>query len=92
LTIYDEKAAGKVYKQMMDTQVTMTQRELLSLSPELRTQVNDMTARWRFAHINMQESIEDTELNKPERSTEKHMPTMFSVTKCAVQARKRTSE
>ncbi len=67
----------------MDTQVTMTQRELLSLLPELRTQVNDMTARRCFTCINVQESIEDTDLDKPERSTEKHMLLMFSVAKRA---------
>ncbi len=67
----------------MDTQVTVTQRELLSLSPELQTQVNDMTARRHFARINAQESIEDTDLDKPERSTEKHMLLTFSVAKRA---------
>jgi len=37
--IYDGKIATDVYDRTMDSQVTLTQRELLSLSPEVRSQV-----------------------------------------------------
>jgi hypothetical protein len=37
--IYDGKVANEVYNRAMATKVTLTQRELLSLSPEVRSQV-----------------------------------------------------
>ncbi|ETW78884.1 hypothetical protein HETIRDRAFT_453439 [Heterobasidion irregulare TC 32-1] len=44
--IYDEKVAAEVYNRAMATQVTLTQRELLSLSAEVRSQVREaMSAR-----------------------------------------------
>ena len=41
--IYDGKVATDVYDRAMDVQVTLTQRELLSLSPEVRAQVREAT-------------------------------------------------
>src|SRR6267154_1549276 len=44
--VYDGKIATDVYDRAMATQVTLTQRELLSLSPEVREQVREaMLAR-----------------------------------------------
>ena len=45
--IYDGKVATDVYDRAMDAQVTLTQRELLSLSPEVRAQVREATSNKR---------------------------------------------
>ncbi|ETW82042.1 hypothetical protein HETIRDRAFT_101423 [Heterobasidion irregulare TC 32-1] len=45
--IYDEKIASEVYNRAMSTQVTLTQRELLSLAPEVRSQVREATSARR---------------------------------------------
>jgi hypothetical protein len=45
--IYDGEIANNVYDRAMDTQVTLTQRELLSLSPEVRAQVREATSNKR---------------------------------------------
>ena len=42
--IYNPQMASKVYAQMMDSQITITQRELLSLLPEVRNQVHEATS------------------------------------------------
>nr|GAT45998.1 predicted protein [Mycena chlorophos] len=47
--IYDEKIASEVFGRSMDAPVTLTQRELLSLSPEVRAQVRDATTSRRVA-------------------------------------------
>ena len=41
--IYDPKVTSEVYARTMDSQITLTQRELLSLSPEVRNQVREAT-------------------------------------------------
>ena len=46
--IHDPTIAAKVYNRSMDTPVTLTQRELLSLSPEVRSQVREATTTRRF--------------------------------------------
>jgi len=45
--IYDEKIAANVYDRAMAASVTLTQRELLSLSPEVRSQVREATSAKR---------------------------------------------
>ncbi|KAJ7258618.1 hypothetical protein C8J57DRAFT_1073625 [Mycena rebaudengoi] len=47
--IYDEKIANTVFGRSMDAPITLTQRELLSLSPEVRAQVRDATTSRRKA-------------------------------------------
>ncbi|KAJ7360673.1 hypothetical protein DFH08DRAFT_1030769 [Mycena albidolilacea] len=47
--VYDEKIANAVFDRSMDTPVTLTQRELLSLSPEVRAQVREATTSRRVA-------------------------------------------
>ncbi len=70
----------------MDTQVTVSQRELLSLSPELWTQVANVTIRWHITHDATQAMIEeiDSEEPKPDRSAAQaaHMPAAFSAATC----------
>ena len=45
--IYDGKVANEVYDRAMATEVTLTQRELLSLSPEVHSQVCKATSARR---------------------------------------------
>ncbi|KAJ6471579.1 hypothetical protein C8R47DRAFT_1077231 [Mycena vitilis] len=47
--IYDEKVANTVFDRSMDTPITLTQRELLSLSPDVRAQVREATTNRRVA-------------------------------------------
>ena len=42
--VYDPQVASAVYARTMDLQITITQRELLSLSPEVRNQVREATS------------------------------------------------
>jgi hypothetical protein len=46
--IYDATVAAKVYKRSMETPITLTQEELLSLSPEIRSLVRDITTTRRM--------------------------------------------
>ena len=45
--VYDPQIAKTVYERAMETPITVTQRELLSLAPEVRTQMADATIRKR---------------------------------------------
>ena len=45
--VHDPSIATAVYKRSMETPITITQRELLSLSPEVRSQVRDVTTTRR---------------------------------------------
>ena len=46
--IHDPSIASEVYKRSMETPITITQRELLSLSPEVRSQVREVTTTRRI--------------------------------------------
>jgi len=46
--VHDPSIATAVYKRSMETPITITQRELLSLSPEVRSQVRDVTTTRRI--------------------------------------------
>jgi hypothetical protein len=46
--VHDLSIAIDVYKRSMDSPITITQRELLSLSPEVRSQVRDVTTTRRI--------------------------------------------
>jgi len=48
--IYDGKITADVYDQAMAASVTLTQRELLSLSPEVRSQVREATSAKRTSN------------------------------------------
>lgn len=45
--IHDAAIANAVYNRALETQVSITQRELLSLSPEVRSQVRDAVSSRR---------------------------------------------
>ena len=71
--IWDEKVTQKVYKRMLDTEVKITQRELLSLSPEVHAKMADATVRHCLTRPNTPK-IEE----RPTKSTEAHLPAAFS--------------
>ena len=48
--IYNPQIAKAVYERAMETPITVTQRELLSLAPEMHAQVMDATVRKRVPH------------------------------------------
>ena len=74
--IYDHKVAQKVYDHLLETEVTITQHELLSLMPEIWMKISDATARQRITLTNAQASLEFAK--KKEHMTEAHMPAAFS--------------
>jgi hypothetical protein len=47
--IHDPRIAKTVYERAMETPITVTQRELLSLSPEVRAQIAEVTIKKRIA-------------------------------------------
>src|SRR5882762_7904418 len=47
--IYDDKIATNVYDRAMDSQITLTQRELLSLSPKVHSQFREAVSAKRSA-------------------------------------------
>ena len=49
--VHDPAIAADVYKRSMETPITITQRELLSLSPEVRSQVREVTTTRRMPTI-----------------------------------------
>ena len=81
--IYDEKIVQDVYRHAMEVLITVTQRELLSLTLELRAQVADTTITHRIAqeasHTILEEAPEPAEedmyLEDPQLS---HMPATFA--------------
>lgn len=48
--VHDPAIALDVYKRSMEAPITITQRELLSLSPEVRSQMRDVTTTRRIAN------------------------------------------
>jgi hypothetical protein len=67
--IHDSNIAADVYKRAMDAPITITQRELLSLSPEVRSQVREITTTRRIPTVpvadpqaTLQTTIEDEDV------------------------------
>ena len=60
--IYDLKVASEVYAHTMDSQITLTQRELLSLSPEVQNQVREATTNRRVARMGAPAASADNNL------------------------------
>ena len=63
--VHDPNIAAEVYKRSMEAPITITQRELLSLAPEVRSQVREVTTTRRVAtekpaHTFVVEEDEDT--------------------------------
>jgi hypothetical protein len=78
--IHDEKVASDIYNRAMELPITVTQRELLSLAPELRTQVADTTVKRHIPREMAQVMIK--EINEREEEQERaqlaHMPASFA--------------
>ena len=82
--IHDDKVAAEIYNRAMEIPITVTQRELLSLAPELRAKVADATLKRRIprepnqvAQV-MLEEIEDPEAPNTEEARLSHMPATFT--------------
>ena len=60
--IYDLKVTLEVYVCMMDSQITLTQRELLSLSPKVQNQVQEATTNRRVARAEAPAASTDNNL------------------------------
>ena len=92
--VYDPQIAKSVYERAMETPITVTQRELLSLAPEVRTQMADATIRKRIprdpaaqtanrtpvAHAMIEEvpDKDDPESTQKESTHVSHMPAAFA--------------
>ena len=76
--IYDAKVVQKVFEQILDTGITLSQRDLLSLSPELRAKIAEATVRRHIARTDAQAVLENIPEAIPSCSTEAHMPAAFS--------------
>ena len=57
--IYDPQVASDIYSRTMNSQITLTQRELLSLSPEVRSQVREATSNRRVPRVSAQTAPTD---------------------------------
>ena len=60
--IYDPKVASEVYMCTMDSQITLTQHELLLLSPEVRNQVREATTNQRVTRAGAPAASTDNNL------------------------------
>jgi hypothetical protein len=73
--IYDSKVAQKVFKQILDTGITLSQRELLSLAPELRTKVADATVKRCLTRTDTQVALDGIPVaGQRQHHAEAHMP------------------
>jgi hypothetical protein len=68
--IHDAKIANTVYQRALDTHLTITYHELLSLSPEVRAQIRDATSSKRVAPKDSAQSnlLEESDLTEDELS------------------------
>jgi hypothetical protein len=76
--IYDAKVAYKVFEQILSTEITLLQRDLLLLAPELCMKIADATVRKRIARTDVQAVLENIPEAAPARSSEAHMMASFS--------------
>src|ERR1700678_3880984 len=65
--VHDPAIAVQVYKRSMESPITITQRELLSLAPEIRSQLRDATTTRRIPNNpqNIAQNLLDTEEDDP---------------------------
>ena len=68
--IHDPKIATDVYQRALEAPVTITYHELLSLAPEVRTQVRDAITSKRIQNKDVAQTnvLQETELTEEERS------------------------
>jgi hypothetical protein len=72
------EVAQKVFEQILDTGITLSQRELLSLAPELRTKVADATVKRCLTRTDVQAALDGIPVpGQRQRRAEAHMPATF---------------
>jgi hypothetical protein len=77
--IHDEKVAADIYNHAMELPITVTQHKLLSLAPELRTQVTNTTIKWHVPRDMVQVLIKEINKREEENTTQLlHMPAAFA--------------
>jgi hypothetical protein len=79
--VYDPRIAKTVYKCAMETPITITQRELLSLSPEVRTQIAEVTTKKRILKEQATMMVEDVLNSDPEEDEDLPKPQQPEVTR-----------
>jgi hypothetical protein len=75
--VHDPSIATEVYKRSMEAPVTITQRELLSLSPEVRSQVREVTTTRRIPNNSIQSNPNILHFEKEpghRNISEEHLP------------------
>ena len=80
--VHDPSIATEVYKRSMDAPITITQQELLSLSPEVRSQVREVTTTRRIPNNPVQPNQQILHLEKDpghRNLSEEHLPDDGSV-------------
>ena len=83
--VHDPSIATEVYKRSMDAPITITQRELLSLSPEVRSQVRDVTTTRRVpnnAAPVSQNTLEEGEMYSQESMEEESAEALHTRASC----------
>jgi hypothetical protein len=85
--VHNPQIARMVYKRTMETLITITQRELLSLSSKVRAQIADVMTKKRVPReqtlLVMIEEVPNNDkwfLQKYEEAQEKYKPTAFAAT------------
>jgi hypothetical protein len=78
LQIYNAKVAHKVFEQILSTGITLSQRDLLLLAPELHVKITDATVCKRITRTDAQAVLENIPEAAPSHSSEAHMPASFS--------------
>ena len=79
--IHNDRVVLNVYNHVMEIPITVTQCKLLSLAPELHTQVADATIKQQIPHEVTQvliKEINDTKGNHDEDTQDAHMPSVFT--------------
>jgi hypothetical protein len=83
--VHDPSIAAEVYKRSMEAPITITQRELLSLSPEVRSQVRDVTTTRRIPNnppIATQNALQFEEESNEEDTDNASSETLYSQPCC----------
>ena len=83
--VHDPAIAAEVYKRSMEAPITITQRELLSLSPEVRSQVREVTTTRRIPNnppIATQNALQLEEGSNEEDTDNASSETLYSQPCC----------
>lgn len=72
--IHDSELANKVYDRSLNAPVTLTQRELLSLSPEVRSQYREATTTRRQPVRNTQETAANIQFEEELQELQNYQP------------------